>query len=256
MWRCAKMQMSVLMKRKSAVIVYFLLLIIVMNNYFSNLNQYFGWDVSEMYHPVKILFLATYSRYHVSFLQYFPLLVVIPAAFCFLNDRNTRELIFIQSRVGSKNYYFGTAIAVFLVTMAVFSIPFLIEIPLNYFVYPTKAIGEPSNVALYEDVYISSVKNYFFSTFYAYYPYLYSVFCILIFGAVAGILAVFAYTISTFAFVKFKIIVFLPVYVLLQCLNLIEINYIHYLQMFDGSEKMEWVMSFYVCCLLYFLFPF
>jgi len=97
------MQMAVLLKRKSAIIMYFIFLLLVLKNYFGNIIKCYGKDsIIEMYHPMKLISLAEFSSVGFYFMQYFPLLVVIPAAFSFISDRNTSSFVFMQSRVGKK----------------------------------------------------------------------------------------------------------------------------------------------------------
>src|SRR5699024_10701473 len=142
-------------------------------------------DVVDMYHPMKLLTLSSYSEYSFYILQYYPLIVVIPAGFSLFADKHLHQFILIQSRVGARNYYFGKLIVVFLVTCFVFTVPFLMEIMLNILVFPRMATGDPSNLSPYDMSNI--IKQYLFSDLYIQSPYLYAIFFTLIFGMFSGV---------------------------------------------------------------------
>jgi len=243
-----KMQMAVLMQRKSAVIVYFGMMLLVLANFFENISRYYGKDLMEMVHPMKLVLLSDYSSFGFYLMQYYPLLVVIPAAFSYIADRNSKELVFLQSRVGAKNYYFGKMIAVFLVTFMVFTIPLLVELMLNCIAFPIAATGDQSNMNLYDQSYIFLVRRYLFSSFFVQNPYLYTGFLTIVFGLVSGVLAVFCLAFSTFKFMKYKILAFLPIYIFLYLLKIVKdsfsqisvsANYFEYLRLFTSYPKSE-----------------
>lgn len=232
------MQLKVIWERKVATIILFLLFSMMLVNYFQNIITFRGTDAIDMYHSMKLLTLSgSWSEYSYYLRQYYPLLVVIPAGFSLFSDKQLNQYIFIQSRVGARHYYLGKFIVVFIVTFFVFTIPFLIEIVLNSLAFPLIGVGDPSNLSSYDETYISWVNGYLFSSLYIYSPYLYAVVYTLIFGIVSGIFATFTVAVSTFSF-KFKVLLFLPVYVLLYMVGMmkqvipdvaVETNYFFYL---------------------------
>jgi hypothetical protein len=213
------MQLKVIWERKVATFILFLLISLMLVNYFNNVFTYRGTDVINMYHPMKLLTLSSYSEYSYYIMQYFPLLVVIPAGFSYFADKHLNQFIFIQSRVGARNYFLGKLIVVFLVTFFVFTVPFLIEILLNILAFPTTAVGDPSNRSTYE--LIDLFNMYLFSSLYKFSPYLYALFFTLVFGFFSSVLAIFTVAVSTFP-IKFKVLLFLPVYVLLYLLGMVK----------------------------------
>lgn len=206
-----KMQLRVIWERKVATTMFVILLALMLVNHLENVFTYRGTDIVDMYHPMKLLTLTYYSGYSFYLMQYFPLIVVIPAAFSLYADKASKQIIFIQSRVGARNYYLGKLIVVFLVTCFVFSVPFLIEINLNMIAFPTSATGDPFGL------FGGLIKQYFLTDFYIFSPYWYSVFFTLVFGVFSGILAMFTVAISTFP-IKFKVLLFLPVFIFLNLL--------------------------------------
>ncbi len=209
------MQWRIIWERKIATILLFLLFCLVLANYFSNVMTYRGTDIIDMYHPMKLLTLSNYSENSFYLLLYYPLLVVIPAGFALFADKPLNQYIFIQSRVGARNYYVGKLIVVFLVTFAVFTLPFLIEILLNCIAFPMKATGDPSNLGYYNEDYLQITNMYLFSSLYIQSPYLYAVFFTVFFGVFSGVLAMFTVAISSFP-IKYKVLLFLPIYLLLH----------------------------------------
>lgn len=232
-----KMQLRVIWERKVATTMFVILLALVLLNYFNNVFTYRGTDIVDMYHPMNLLTLTYYGEYSFYLMQYYPLIVVIPAAFSLYADKVSKQIIFIQSRVGARNYYLGKLIVVFLVTCFVFSVPFLVEIILNMIAFPTSATGNPSNIDEFQ--FFGLIKQYFLSDFYIFSPYLYSVFFTLVFGVFSGILAMLTVAISTFP-IKFKVLLFLPVFIILNLLYYfkeifpeIETNHYFYLRLFS-----------------------
>lgn len=234
------MQLRVIFEKKVALIIFFILCALMLTNYFTNVFTYKGTDIVDMYHPMKILTLSNYSEYSFYLMQYYPLLVVIPAGFSLFADKQLNQFIFIQSRVGARQYYLGKLIVVFIVTFFIFTTPFLIEILLNIMAFPITAIGDPSNLGVYHPSYIGLVNMYLLSDFYIHAPFLYAISFTLIFGIFSSILAVFTVAVSTFP-IKFKVLLFLPVYVLLYLLGAlyqliptlnIDTNYFFYLRFY------------------------
>lgn len=239
--RSISMQLRIIWERKIASIILFLLFCLILINYFNNVMTYRGTDVIDMYHPMKLLTLSNYSEYSFYLLQYFPLLVVIPAGFALFADKTLNQYIFIQSRIGARNYYFGKLIVVFLVTFTVFTLPFLLEILLNCLAFPITGIGDPSNLGYYSESYIESTNMYLFSSLYLQSPYLYAVFFTVVFGVFSGVLAMFTVAISTFQ-IKYKVLLFLPIYLLLHGVGMIiqlvpslsiDTNYFLYLRFYE-----------------------
>ncbi|WP_078553747.1 hypothetical protein [Bacillus alkalicellulosilyticus] len=243
--RSINMQLTLILERKVATVIFFLLFGIMLANYFQNVLTYSGTDIVDMYHPMKLLTLSNYSEYSFYLMQYYPLLVVIPAGFALYNDKTLNQFIFIQARVNARNYYLGKIIVVFLVTFFVFTVPFLIEILLNIIAFPVNAVGDPSNFSIYDNSYIEIMSMYLLSDLYTLSPYLYATFFTLVFGVLSGILAIFTVAVSTFP-IKFKALLFLPVYVLLYLLGMlkqlipaisVETNYFFYLGFYHPISR-------------------
>lgn len=249
MFQSIKMQITTLFRKKSVIITYFLFLALVLWNYLNNIIQYHAYDIMQMFHPLKIVFLSDWSALSFYFAQCYPLIVIIPVAFSYLNDKNSKELIFIQSRVGKRNYFIGRFVSAFVVTFFVFTIPLLLEVVLNCISFPLSATGDPSNYTLYSSNYQELVGQYIFRDLWISHEYLYVIFLIFIFGLLSSTLATFALACSTFSFVKYKIFVFIPVYFLLYIVEIIgewlqakgyiqfSTNYFYYLRLFSTPYK-------------------
>lgn len=261
-----QMQWRMIWERKIATIILFLLFCLILVNYFNNVMTYKGTDIVDMYHPMKLLTLSNYSEFCFYLLQYYPLLVVIPAGFSLFADKRFNQYIFIQSRVGARNYYLGKIIAVFLVNFTVFTIPFLVEILLNCIAFPLAATGDPSNLGYYNETYIEITNTYLFSSLYNQSPYLYAVFFTLVFGVFSGMLATFTIAISTFP-IRFKVLLFLPVYLLLHGVGMLkqivpsitfETNYFYNLGFYypvqNATDSLIAFLSFIVLLLCLSLF--
>ncbi len=215
MIKVAKMQICTLFHRKSTIIMYFLMYLLVFCNFFYNVWQYYGYNYWNMCHPMKLSFLNSYSIMGFYFLQFYPLLLLLPAAFAYFEDKSSKEIVFIQARTNRKSYYAGTMLAVFITTFLVFTGPMLVEMGLNCIAFPLEAIGDQSNVNLFSELYNEIVQYYLFHSLWLQNPFVYTFLMILIFGIVTGVLACFATAFSMVVNLKYKVLLFIPVYLFL-----------------------------------------
>ena len=237
-------QIKNICSRKVPYFTFLFLFGYVIANFITNVFQYSGRDVAEMYMPMYFLTLSAEDwSFNFFFMEYFPFLVVLPAAFSYLKDRSSREVNYLAAKIGRKNYYLSKGIAVFLVTFAIFSIPFLLEIILNCIAFPLNAVGHPHNFNNYQ--LMKNFEDFFWLPLFQVSPYLYAVVFTFIFGMVSGVLAVFAVAISMLG-MRFKVFVFVPCYLLLNGIFAIQAvcpvctYYGYYFSIFDSMEKSGW----------------
>lgn len=263
-----KMQWNVLWERRTATIMLALVTALMLVNFFSNVWIYQGRDVLDMYHPMKLLTLSSWSQYSYYLMQYYPLLVVIPAGFALFADKQLNHYIFIQTRVGAKAYYWGKLVVVFLVTFLVFAGPFLLEIILNIIAFPINAVGDPANFGVYDANYLDQIDMQLFSSLYAKSQYAYALVFTLIFGLISGVLAIFTVAVSMFQ-IRYRIFLFLPCYLLLHLLAYVnqlipvitlETNYFFYLVFYNhfrnatGSSIALVVITLSICLVSILIF--
>lgn len=239
-----RMQMAGMVKKKEVVLIYFVLMIFAAVNFVSNII--FNNDIvyiTEMPDLVKKLTLSDWSSCGYYMMQYYPLLVVIPTACAYLSDRDSRMQTYIQSRTGSRNYWYGKLITVFLTTFILFSLPFLTEILLSTISFSIKSSGDPSGFN-----YLATIENenrYFLSDLFIKNKIIYAVVNVLIFGTVSGILALFNFSVTTLPGMKYKIFAFFPIYLLFYFISILNTiikpdcttNYSIILRMFSDGEK-------------------
>ena len=83
-FRSIKTQLCFILRQRITQAVFFLLLTLVGYNFVNNVFQFQGMDVSNMYHPMKLLTLS-YNRVYFNaditllLVQIYPLLVACPA---------------------------------------------------------------------------------------------------------------------------------------------------------------------------------
>ena len=242
--RSIRMQISSMFKKKEVILIYFVLMIFVSINFISNmmLNKDIIY-ITEMPDLVKKLTLSDWSLYGYYLMQYYPLLVVVPTACAYLSDRDTKIQTYIQSRTGSRNYWYGKMITVFFTTFILFSLPFFIEMILSFICFCAESSGDPSGFN-----YLATIENesrYFLSDIFIKNKLLYSIINIFIFGAVSGILALFNFSVTTLPFMKYKIFAFFPIYLMLYLISILNtafkpaytINYSIILRMFSDGKK-------------------
>lgn len=178
-------------------------------------------------------------------IQIYPLLVSFPAGFSLAKERRSGLSVLFEARLGRRNYLFSKLIAVFCATAILFSVPFFLEIVLNCLAFPLNATGDCMLLSQYSPQYLAQIKNYSFYGIYWASPYLYAVIGTALFGILSGLLAAFTTAISACVRIKFSIVLFLPVFLLLYATiylsNLASVSctlsWYHYFFLFDEVEK-------------------
>lgn len=251
--------MKLLFCQKGVVLTFFIILSFVVVNFLNNVWVYRGYDMVDMYHPMKILLLGDDSgatKYY--FLQIIPLLVVLPGGFSMIKDKQTGMQIFYISKSGRIKYFVNKCIAIFLVSFIVFAVPLLLEVLLNCISFPMLATGDLSNNNVYDPVYRDLVSRYLFKDLFIAMPYLYAIVMNLLVSLAAGTLGLFVCAISLFG-IKYKIFLFIPIYVLLNGLTLaamivgsvsFSVSYFDYLSLYNSTPKNEHAFLLFVLGML------
>lgn len=221
MIKVIRSQAAFAIKQKAAVLTFYLLLAIVLLNFATNVFVFQGRDIIEMYHPAK-MFALSYNRIYYNadmtllLVQLYPVLVVCPAGLTLISEKNRKTDTLLIARIGGTKYYMCKLVVSFVVTMIIFAVPFLIELGLNCISFPMAATGDFTNLNQYDPRYAEIVNRYIFSELFRANPYLYTVICILLFSVFSGILGMFTIALSMIMKVRYKIFLFLPVFVLLN----------------------------------------
>lgn len=211
------------------------LLLLVVVNYCRNIFHFAGQEVIDVVFPMKML-LISYNRIYYNaentliFVQLFPILVVLPAGFSLSREQGNRQEILMASRIGRKRYYISRICSSFLTTALIMGVPLLIEFVLNIIAFPLNATGDFSNWGLYEDSYIESVHNYILAGIYSSHPYFYTMLGLMKYSVFSGLLGAFTSAVSGFVRIRYRIFLFLPVYLLLQISGILSelFDKIHY----------------------------
>lgn len=210
-----------ILKKKEAVCAFYVLFFMVIINFIGNVLYFQGRDVVQMYQPMKLLLLSYNRTNHnatntLLLIQLYPFLVVCPAGFSLAREYQLNMRVFLVSRLGNFTYQVSKFLAVFLATMILFTVPFLLEILLNCVSFPLSSAGDLWQLSTYDNYYRYSVNHYFMKSIYLCSPYLYAVIGTFLFGAVSGLLGVFTAAISSLIKVKYSVFLFLPAYVTLN----------------------------------------
>lgn len=219
--RSVKTQLCFILRQRTTQTVFFLLLGLVGYNFVNNVFQFQGMDVSNMYHPMKLLTLS-YNRVYYNaditllFTQIYPLLVACPAGLILAKEVQMKMDSLIESRLGRSTYIFSKGIAVFCATMVVFTLPFLIEILLNVITFPIEATRDFSHYSVYDAEYIQMVQKYWFAGLYESMPYLYAVVMTVMFGAFSGLVGLMVMSFSAIFPVRFRVMYLILPFVLLN----------------------------------------
>ena len=251
MIKIIKHQTLFMLRQNIALMVFYILLAIVFLNFGSNVLTFQGRDIIDMYHPAKMLVLSydqVYDNMDIMLLliQLYPILIVCPAGFTLLSEKKRKTDCVLITRIGSIQYYLGKTIVAFFVTMIVFTIPFLIEFGLNCVSFPLAASGDFVDLNCYSTDYIELTNNYMYSTLFHMNSYLYTFVGILFWGITSGIIGMFTVALSGIISFRFKILLFLPVYILLNIPAYMPqitdklpfvVNWYNYIFLFDDHVK-------------------
>lgn len=214
-------QISFLLRQKSVQFTFYLLLLIVLYSYFSAIGEFHGMDLLEMCGPVNLLSISwDRANFRQDLLMVitmlYPVLAVCPAGFSLAREKASGEQVFLAARMGYRSYHFSKLTAAFAVTALVFMVPFFLELALNCTAFPLDAAGNLIPANMYNPVYIAGVRNFLFSDLYVWNPYVYAVVGILFLGFLSGLLGAFTVAFSSLVRVKYRIFLFLPVFLLLN----------------------------------------
>lgn len=251
MIKIIKHQTLFMLRQNIALMVFYILLAIVFLNFGSNVLTFQGRDIIDMYHPAKMLVLSydqVYDNMDIMLLliQLYPILIVCPAGFTLLSEKKRKTDCVLITRIGSIQYYLCKTIAAFFITMIVFTIPFLIEFGLNCVSFPLAASGDFVDLNCYSTDYIELTNNYMYSTLFHMNSYLYTFVGILFWGITSGIIGMFTVALSGIISFRFKILLFLPVYILLNIPAYMPqitdklpfvVNWYNYIFLFDDHVK-------------------
>ena len=261
-------QTNFMLKQKETLVVFYVLLIQVLGNFISNVLTFQGIDIIQMYQPMKLLLLS-YNRINYNadatllFIQLYPILVVLPAGFALCKEQQSGQEVLMIARLGQLTYNFSKLIAAFCATMIVFTMPFMIELLLNCIAFPLTATGDMTNMDIYEPNYIQAVHRYLMSGLYIQSVYIYTIIGTLFMGIVSGILASFTVAFSAIVRVKYRIILFLPVFVLLYATIYLQnilpswiptIKWYDYLLLFNDEPKSYLFLLTGLLALVFFSF--
>ena len=220
-WDSFRTQVYFILRQRITQIVFGVLLIFVSINYIDNVLTFHGMDMTNLYHPMKMLSLSYNKTYYnaemaLLIVQIYPLLVVCPAGLSYAKEKQLGMNVLMEARIGGVNYKMTKLLAVFCTTVLIFTVPFLIEILLNSIAFPLSAMGDFSNLDIYDSEYIQWVNSYTYSGLYEFSSVLYASILTIVFGILSGVLAMGA---SAFAMVfpmKYRVFYLLPVFIVLN----------------------------------------
>lgn len=252
-----KMQLINILEKKSTVITFFVTMGFMLLNFFENvINNSKVMYTSQMQEIVKGITLSDWSNSGYFFMQFLPILIVIPTACAYITDKDTRIKVYIESRCGKKNYWYTKLLSVFIATFLIFVIPFLIELLMSIICFDVTSKGDPSLFEYYQTV--EADNRYMFSSLYIYNGLLYGVVMIFILATLFAILATFNFSITTFSVFKFKIFTFFPIYLMLYIIKFIQravkldysVDYFLVLRLFNFQTKNYVVYSAFFIALI------
>lgn len=263
MFRVIVAEVKQQIRRLGAAGAFWCLLLLVAANYCWNVLHFSGEEVVDVVFPMKMLLLSYNRTYYnagntLIFIQIFPILAVLPAGFSLSREQVSRQEILVVTRIGRIRYYISRICAAFVTTALVMGIPMFLEFLLNIIAFPLNATGDFSNWGLYEDNYIEMVKRYILPEIYMRHPYFYTLLGLIKYSMFSGLIGAFTASVSGFVRIRYRIFLFLPVYLLLQVTGAISdmshgirysTKWYDYILLFDDESK-SFVFGFIFLCLI------
>lgn len=248
-------QTRFLLRQREAVAAFLFLIWFIIGNYLGNVRTFRGMDITQMYYPLKLMTLS-YNRTNYNadmttlFIMLYPILVTLPAGFSYVKEQQTKEEVYLITRLGKKNYMRSRLWAAFFTTAIIFSAPFLMEVILYAVSFPMNAKNDLFHLGFYEPEYADMVHRYLGSALYIYSPVLYTVVMILFFGVLSGLLGMLPVAVSQAVPVKFRVFLFLPNYLLLNATSYLQsmrgggvtCNWYDYMLLFQDEPKNLWYL--------------
>jgi len=226
---------------------------LVLVNYAENLIlAYQQHYIENMYGIVQMSILSSNSLVGAFFMAIFPILAVLPTSTLNIVDRGTRVDVAYRIRASKARYMLASYVSVFVTTFLIFTIPFFVELLLEIFTFGLEANGSPVYANYY--TFLDQCQSFFLMDIYFKNRILYAVIYILIFGMFSAVLALFNYSLTTLPFMKFRVMSFFPVYLVLYLLENIKVeingyykkpfDYVNTLRIFGSYDESVkcWVM--------------
>lgn len=228
---------------------------LIIGNYLGNVFAFRGMDITQMYYPLKLMTLS-YNRVNYNadvttlLIMLYPILVTLPVGFSYVKEQQTGEEVYLITRLGKKNYMRSRLWSAFFTTVAVFTVPFLLEIIVYVISFPIEAQNDFYHLGMYEPEYALKVHRYLGDALYIVSPVLYAVVMVLLFGVLSGLLGMLPVAVSQAVPVKFRMFLFLPNYLLLNATSYIQsmrrgdvtCNWYDYMLLFQDQPKNPWYL--------------
>jgi hypothetical protein len=211
-------QLSIMVARRDFQIVFTFVLALTLYSYVGNLLEYRNTDYSSVYSWHFLYAGNTMANTWSVFSVLYPFLAVFPFGFSYMQDRKVRLLNNYILKSGKKNYFRSKLIVAFVGGFAIIAIPFVINLILCYATFPHTYFSPLQ----YEQTLTGDQVDR--DTVFAAKPFaelfvqslpLYNLLYLLFFSLFTGLLSAFSMALS-FVIRRFKILLFVPLFVLFQ----------------------------------------
>lgn len=215
-----KVQLLLMVNKKSFKLAFLMSYVFCMLSYITNLVVLSKVDISMMYSGNTLFVGNSYDRYWNIFCAIYPFLLVFPFSFSYIEDLSVNNMPYFKGRMKNKYYFLGKMITCFIGGFIIIFIPFLLNLLLCNITFPNNNntfYGYYNTPNYYRTLVGSNVmintqqKGLIFLKLYLFSPFIYNLFYINILSIFTGLLSVVVLSFS-FYLKKYKIILFIPVY--------------------------------------------
>ena len=215
LYKMITMQLRQYMYSRRFKICFFVLFAYVMVTYLYYVVRFLGADYQQLYSAYTLYAGQDYLEFHGFFVLYFPVFIVFPASFIYLNDKNSGILPILQAKSGLRNYYISKVLAAFLGGFLVFFVPFLLNMLLNLMTFPLDKNTLISNWGTFTQEYCMLAQDFLFLSVYLNHPLLYNIIFLFWMSGFAGLVSAFLVSFSFFI-KRYKIFLLVPFYLIVM----------------------------------------
>ncbi len=226
-----KMQFILMINSISFKVGFSIVMVYVLASYIISLISSMSTDIAIMYSAHALFCGVEFSALRTIFEVVFPFLVVFPFSFSYLTDLSVKIHPYFIGRMGRRNYFAGKIITNFIGTFIMIFVPFCVNLLLCYITFPWNnnhifgdynALNYASEL-LGTNVTINTVQAGLpFLKLFLYSPMAYNFMYICIFSVFSGLAGVLSGIVS-FYIKTYKILLFIPVYLLFYIGNFLNI---------------------------------
>lgn len=210
---------------KSFLISMMFALMYCITEFIINAVMYFGEDINAVWSSAYLSACADFTIYPFEiFKSIYPLIVVLPFACSYINEKSRNLLPAVFCRVSKKEYYYSKLVAVFISGVIVIFIPFIINYILNLIAFPLNSNIDFSGAPeISSHMFLTYIDEMMFGKLFLINPNIYILFYIFVASFFGGLIATAVFQFSFF-FNRYSIIITCSAFIVQGIITILNIG--------------------------------